>query len=153
MSIRSHLITAVALAATIAFVTHAHAHDKPVTPPPPPAPPQQFYPGNFSKCIHAPDNSGGQDAHIGFSAAFGIASAGVFRSRTWYEQIGIAMIPGVLKEIRDCNTSGLFSRRDLVNDLIGASIGVAAGNGALYLERKRQQDGTTKTAVTYVTSF
>lgn len=146
-------IVIVAMAAGFLFGGKAHAHDKPVDPPPvvtPVIPPNNPVPGSsLSRCWHAQDNDGGKDAHIGLSGVLGVASVGVFRNREWYEQIAIAMVPGILKEIKDCRTSGLISRKDLRNDLIGATIGVGLAHGALYLER-RGVGATATTSITYV---
>jgi hypothetical protein len=80
-----------------------------------------------------PDGWGGYRAHIGYSAAFGLASRTfVFKDpvKAW----ALAMVPGVVKEIQDYHKEtpgyrhGLFSRKDLISDAVGAAIGVAAGN-------------------------
>lgn len=99
--------------------------------------------GNLGACWRAPDNDGGKPEHIGISAGFGMVSALAFRDLPWYGQIGLAMVPGVLKEVKDCNSYGLLSRQDLKNDLLGAAIGVGLGNLGLRLEARRGYVGAS----------
>ena len=63
---------------------------------------------------------------------FGVASRTlVFKDpvKAW----ALAMVPGVVKEIQDYRKDtpgyrhGLFSRKDLISDAVGAAIGVYAG--------------------------
>jgi hypothetical protein len=79
-----------------------------------------------------PDGWGGYKAHIGISAVFGAASRTlVFKDpvKAW----ALAMVPGVLKEVQDYRKDtpgyrhGLFSRKDLISDAVGAAVGVYAG--------------------------
>lgn len=101
-----------------------------------------------ANCLRAPDNTGGNDAHIGYSAMLGMASAGYFREKPWYVQTGIALVPGVVKEVMDCRSSGLFSRQDLKNDLLGALVGVAFVNTGISLSRSNNE-----TRITYFKEF
>jgi hypothetical protein len=79
-----------------------------------------------------PDTWGGSTAHFGISAALGAASRMlVFKDpvKAW----ALAMVPGVLKEVQDYRKDtpgyrhGLFSRKDLISDAVGAAVGVYAG--------------------------
>lgn len=94
--------------------------------------------GNLGACWRAPDNDGGKPEHIGISAGFGMVSALAFRDLPWHGQIGLAMVPGVLKEVKDCNSHGLLSRQDLKNDLLGAAVGVGFANFGLQLQASRR---------------
>ena len=79
-----------------------------------------------------PDNWGGYQAHVAISAVLGTASRTlVFKDpvKAW----ALAMVPGVIHEIHDYRKDtpgyrhGLFSRKDLISDAVGAAIGVYAG--------------------------
>jgi hypothetical protein len=79
-----------------------------------------------------PDGWVGATAHVGISALFGVASRTlVFKDpvKAW----ALAMVPGVVKELQDYRKDtpgyrhGLFSRKDLISDAVGAAIGVYAG--------------------------
>jgi hypothetical protein len=64
-------------------------------------------------------------SHLGVSFVLGYAMANQFPNeplKAW----GIAMVPGVLKEISDRSSTG-FDKKDLLADAIGAALGVATG--------------------------
>jgi uncharacterized protein YfiM (DUF2279 family) len=82
--------------------------------------------------------------HFGVSFAVGFATG-----NQWPQNkplaIGVAMIPGVLKEVSDRSTTG-FSGKDLAVDLIGATMGVYSAHWLI-----GRQGG--KTALMYRTEF
>ncbi len=77
---------------------------------------------------HAPaqaaDDWNGADKakHFAVSAVLGTASAMHFENK--WTAFGVAMIPGVLKEITDSH----FSSKDLAADALGAALGVQLGH-------------------------
>ena len=103
-----------------------------------------------ANCLTNPDNTGGNDAHIGISFMLGAASAGIWREKAWYTQAGIALLPGIAKELADCRSSKLFSRQDLKNDLLGALLGVAFVNTGIALSHSST---TGETRLTYLKVF
>ena len=74
--------------------------------------------------------------HFGVSAVFGFAARNQWPDRPILA-FGVAMIPGVLKEVSDRSTTG-FSGKDLVANALGAAAGVYVGG--LLIQRQR---GTT----------
>lgn len=70
------------------------------------------------------DNWGGTDKtlHFGVSAILGFSARSFYPNEPW-KAVGIAMIPGVLKEASDGKASG----KDLAADLAGAMLGVYIG--------------------------
>ena len=86
------------------------------------------------------DSFGGSDKtyHVVVSAAVGVAVAAQWPEKPWLTQFGIAMIPGVLKELSDKKISG----KDLAADAVGAAIGVSIGR--VFISRR---DGTTTVAL------
>ena len=75
------------------------------------------------------DDWGGSDKaqHFAFSAVFGTLSAMHFESK--WKAFGVAMIPGLLKEIHDDSQAGnQFSGKDLAADALGAAVGVHFGH-------------------------
>ncbi|MDO9226051.1 MAG: hypothetical protein Q8M09_17525 [Pseudomonadota bacterium] len=72
----------------------------------------------------AADDWGGADKaqHFAVSAVLGTASAMHFEDK--WVAFGVAMIPGVLKEITDSR----FSGKDLAADALGAALGVQLGH-------------------------
>jgi len=84
---------------------------------------------SFATPALAADEWSGSDKvkHIAVSAAFGTASAMHFEDK--WVAFGVAMIPGVLKEIADgSRDNGRFSAKDLAADALGAALGVQLGN-------------------------
>lgn len=75
--------------------------------------------------------------HLLISTAFGIASSAVFENK--WTAFGIAMIPGVAKEIWDYNhrQTHTCSLKDLTADAIGAAIGVNTGHWVFYTSRAK----------------
>jgi hypothetical protein len=83
-------------------------------------------------------------SHIGVSFVLGYAMANQFPNeplKAW----GVAMIPGVLKEVSDRSSTG-FDKKDLLADAIGAALGVATGRWMVMRSK-----GTT--VVAYRTEF
>jgi hypothetical protein len=83
-------------------------------------------------------------SHLGVSFVLGYAMANQFPNeplKAW----GIAMVPGVLKEISDRSSTG-FDKKDLLADAIGAALGVATGRWLVM-----RSNGTT--VVAYRTEF
>jgi uncharacterized protein YfiM (DUF2279 family) len=100
----------------------------------------------FCTPAFAQDQWNGSDKkmHFGVSFVLGFAAG-----NQWPENkplaFGVAMIPGVLKEISDRNTTG-FSGKDLATDALGAALGVYASGWLI----KRNNGVTT---VAYATNF
>ncbi len=77
----------------------------------------------------AADDWNGSDKalHFGLSAVFGTLSGMHFESK--WTAFGVAMLPGLLKEIHDDSQAGnRFSGKDLFADALGAAAGVQLGN-------------------------
>lgn len=75
------------------------------------------------------DNWGGGDKarHVVVSAVLGTASGAYFENK--WTAFGVAMIPGVAKEIMDSRKhDNHFSGKDLVANAIGAALGVQLGH-------------------------
>ena len=75
------------------------------------------------------DNWGDADKvrHLVVSAALGTASGAYFENR--WTAFGVAMIPGLAKEIMDSRKNdNHFSGKDLVANAIGAAMGVQLGH-------------------------
>lgn len=96
----------------------------------------------------AQDKWTGQDKamHFGVSFALGFATG-----NQWPQNkplaIGVAMVPGLLKEVSDSGKGGSgFSGKDLVADLIGATMGVYSAHWLI-----GRQDG--KVALMYRSEF
>ncbi|MDD5390175.1 MAG: hypothetical protein PHD37_12565 [Gallionellaceae bacterium] len=84
---------------------------------------------SFATTALAADEWNGSDKikHVAVSAAFGTASAMHFEDK--WVAFGVAMIPGVLKEVADSTRkNNHFSGKDLVADALGAALGVQLGN-------------------------
>lgn len=111
-----------------------------------------------------PDNTGGRKAHIQLSAALGLgASLLVNEERSLKlgpcgvtcQRFALALTPGLLKEIRDYQKGqagyqhGLFSRKDLQADALGAAMGVLSYS---LVEGLLIKPGKT-TQVAYVAQF
>lgn len=82
--------------------------------------------------------------HLGVSFVVGFAAGNQWPNNKPLA-FGVAMIPGVLKEISDRKTTG-FSGKDLVADAVGAALGVYTAHWIL----TRNQG---KTIVAYQTEF
>lgn len=100
----------------------------------------------LSTCAVAQDSWNGSDKklHFGVSFVLGVATANQWPNeplKAW----GVAMVPGVLKEVSDRSTTG-FSGKDLVVDAIGAALGVATGR---FMVSRREG----KTVVSYYQEF
>ena len=89
--------------------------------------------------------------HLLISAAFGIASSAVFEDK--WTAFGVAMLPGVAKEIWDYNhrQTHSCSAKDLAADAIGAAIGVNAGHWVFYTSRAKpiNSDSVTQYNLAY----
>ena len=98
----------------------------------------------------AQDKWTGQDKamHFGVSYALGFAAGNQWPNKEdRWKAIGVAMIPGVLKEVSDAQKGGTgFSGKDIVADLIGASLGVYSAHWLI-----GRQGG--KTTLAYRTEF
>ena len=98
----------------------------------------------------AQDSWTGQDKamHFGVSYVLGIAAGNQWpRPNDRWKAIGIATIPGLLKEFSDSSKGGSgFSGKDLVWDVIGATAGVYSAHWLI-----GRQDG--KVALMYRTEF
>ncbi len=84
---------------------------------------------SFTTATLAADEWSGSDKikHVAVSAALGTASAMHFEDK--WVAFGVAMIPGVLKEVADSTRkNNHFSGKDLVADALGAALGVQLGN-------------------------
>jgi hypothetical protein len=82
--------------------------------------------------------------HLGVSFALGFALANQWPNeplRAW----GVAMVPGLLKEVSDRGSTG-FDGKDLAANAIGAALGVATGRWLVM-----RSNGTT--VVAYRTEF
>jgi hypothetical protein len=82
--------------------------------------------------------------HAGVSFALGFAMANQWPNeplKAW----GVAMVPGLLKEVSDRKGTG-FDPKDLAANAIGAALGVATGRWLVL-----RQNGTT--VVAYQTEF
>jgi putative lipoprotein len=82
--------------------------------------------------------------HLGVSFALGVAAGSQWPDNK-LKAFGVAMIPGVLKEISDRSTTG-FSGKDLVADAVGAALGVYTAHWLI-----TRQNG--KAVVAYTTTF
>jgi uncharacterized protein YfiM (DUF2279 family) len=87
--------------------------------------------GLFLLCqpVFAETDTFGKDKieHASVSAAIGLATGTLIENK--YEAFGVAMIPGILKEIHDSQQkNNFFSKGDLIADAVGAAIGVWVGN-------------------------
>jgi len=72
-------------------------------------------------------NSSDKLSHMAVSAALGTASGAYFENK--WTAFGVAMIPGVVKEIIDSRDRGnRFSGKDLAANAIGAAVGVQFGH-------------------------
>lgn len=125
------LAVAAALAILGTMALPAQANDKP------PAPPVATKPA---------DSWSGSDKkmHIGVSYVLGVAAGSQWPDNKPLA-FGMAMIPGVLKELSDKSTTG-FSTKDLVADAIGVALGITTAH---FLITRR--DGNT--VVAYRTEF
>ena len=84
--------------------------------------------------------------HLGVSYVMGFAAINQWPNEP-AKAFGVAMIPGVLKEVLDAQKGGTgFSGKDLVADAIGAALGVATGHWLI----SKQGD---KVVVSYRTTF
>ena len=90
-------------------------------------------------------NGADKKMHIGVSFVLGFA-AGAQWPDNRLKAFGVAMIPGVLKEVSDRGTTGI-SGKDLAADALGAALGVYAAGWMV----SRSQNGTT--VVSYATTF
>lgn len=78
-------------------------------------------------CISAQAVEQDKVKHAAVSAVFGAIAGASMDSKA--AAFGIAMVPGLLKEIHDSRKDGSgFSGRDLAADAIGAALGVYVGN-------------------------
>lgn len=78
----------------------------------------------------AADRWSGKDKqmHFAISAFAGVAAAQLAPHNEW-AAFGVAMIPGIIKEIGDSQTQGnFFSVKDLAADALGAYVGVKFGH-------------------------
>jgi hypothetical protein len=82
-----------------------------------------------------PDNWGGAKAHVGISAAIGVASRAFIADPVY--AWGACMIPGLYREVNTYYRHpepgyrhGLLSRRDLVSNGVGCLAGVTIGGVA-----------------------
>lgn len=111
---------------TILFSPISPAHGTetpPSTPAPPPA--RSFW--------LTPDNDGGKQAHMGFSAVIGLGLRLHDREAAWWNRTGWCMVPGAAKELLDYASGSGVSRRDLRSNLLGCLGGVQVGSGLLRL--------------------
>jgi len=84
--------------------------------------------------------------HFAASFVFGFAAGAQWPDNKPLA-FGVAMIPGVAKEMIDAQSGGTgFSGKDLVADAIGAALGVYAGGWMV-----RRSGGTT--TIAYATTF
>lgn len=105
----------------------AAAHEKPEPPPPAVGDSQGFSRNGYAE-------------HFAVSALIGIWSAAQIEKESPLKAFGIAMVPGVLKEVIDATQkNNHFSGRDLAYDALGAAVGVGVGRYLLV----RSRDGTT----------
>lgn len=77
----------------------------------------------------AADRWNGQDKaeHVAVSAVIGTASGAYFEKR--WTAFGVAMIPGLLKEVADSRAAhNHFSGKDIAADAVGAALGVQLGH-------------------------
>lgn len=82
----------------------------------------------FSGHAAAQDSWTGHDKQLHFlvSAGFGVASGAYFESK--WTAFGVAMLPGLAKEIIDSRSEGnKFSGKDIVANAVGAGLGVQLG--------------------------
>lgn len=78
-------------------------------------------------CWNTPD----KPMHFGVSMVIGFAAGQQWPENKW-KAFGVAMIPGVLKEIADAQERGnRFSTKDLAADALGAALGVQFGSWAV----------------------
>lgn len=102
----------------------------------------------FCSPVAAQDSWTGPDKkqHFALSAVFGIASGMQFANKP--TAIGVAMIPGLVKELSDAQSGGSgFSIKDLVWDLIGATTGVYSSHWVL------STFGRDTTVISYRTTY
>ena len=104
------------------LLTTAQAHDKPKAP--------REMPRSL---FLTPDNDGGKDAHIGFSAVIGAGLTFQYRDMHWTQKTALCMIPGAGKEVYDYVSGSGISKKDLLNDALGCLTGIAVGSGLIYL--------------------
>lgn len=79
--------------------------------------------------VTAQDSWRGADKkmHFGVSGAFGIAAISQYPNEPW-RAWGLAMIPGLLKELSDASKGGTgFSYKDMVANALGAGFGITMG--------------------------
>jgi len=96
----------------------------------------------------AQDKWNGKDKAEHFAISFAVGFA---TGNQWPENkplaIGVAMIPGLLKEVSDAQKGGSgFSGKDLAADLLGASLGVYSAHWLIGRQDK-------KVALMYRTEF
>ena len=87
--------------------------------------------GLFLLCqpVFAETDTFGEDKllHIEASSTVGLMSGTIIENK--YAAFGVAMIPGILKEIHDSQQkNNFFSKGDIIADAVGAAIGVWFGN-------------------------
>ena len=89
----------------------------------------------FAPKAHAQDTWTGPDksVHFAVSAVLGVAAINQWPDRPMLAW-GVAMVPGVLKEVSDRSTTG-FSGKDLAANALGAAVGV--GLGGWIIQRQR----------------
>jgi hypothetical protein len=127
---------------------HTEKHGQPVTPAP------------VSLGSMPPDNWGGWKAHVGVSFAFGGVSTlivtkerslkGLEACQVYCQRFALAMLPGLYREWdtyahkpEPGYRHGLFSKRDLLANAVGAGLGVYAGSVVEGLYFDRQKGNTT----------
>jgi uncharacterized protein YfiM (DUF2279 family) len=107
---------------------------------PPKEPPKQeagLYVTNNDKAEHAV-----------FGALFGLAGRLQFRANRWHA-LAVPAGVGLAKEVFDSTQRGNhFSGKDLAATIAGGLVGVAVGDGLIYISRDR---GVTR--VTFATTF
>jgi uncharacterized protein YfiM (DUF2279 family) len=124
------------LLASLVVVSPAFAHDHSAPAPTPVVVATQ----SCTDCWNGEDKR----VHFGVSFIFGFAAVNQWPENKW-KAFGVAMIPGVLKEVADIKGSG-FSGKDLAADALGAATGVFLG-GVMITHAKNQ------TVVSYAAKF
>ena len=112
----------VAILALVSF--GAQATDKPPPKEPPPVQDSGLYITNNDKAEHAV-----------FGALFGLAGRLQFRDNRWHA-LAVPAAVGLAKEVFDSTQRGNhFSGKDLAATIAGGALGVAVGDGLIYLSR------------------
>lgn len=90
----------------------------------------------FLPSLALADEWTGEDKQLHFAVSAGLGVAAYAHTHDRARAFGLAMVPGILKEIADSQSDGnRFSSKDLAWDALGAAVGLQAGHWVIGPER------------------